>query len=767
MQHDDGLSSTLKELQLLEQQLAKDQRKVEGASAKKAGSAQAKVVETQRSLEQTTQIWETEAPFAFESYQKMDTQRLNLMKEVVTRFETMQSDAAQRLMSITENTLQSVLNFDPESEMQEFMLRNGKAGAVGSGASARGPASQPPDAAAGAAAAPPARPSVNTPTRRGTMLQRNGSTASSLRPNTAPRSATNGSNAEFGAGTSSASTRSSFDQQRTATSRAGGATSTLKSALGRFGRNKSKQTGGDDAANTTYGSLADGPPRMSTEGRGSGRANGNASDDEDDAPLSDVLASRREGAGLMQPMVPTRASAPPPASPAPAAATSEEPRASAPQVDSEGFSIPPPDRKPWDEPSTSAMGDESREEMADTASPLGSTQRGMGNMNISSGPVGINDSTQDKAALERVRSTLLGSAPARRNTTRRDRRDVRNTVYNPMASVGGTNGGNGGAGAALGGEAAATSQVGGLSPQPTGGSTSFAAPMSPTFTGGGVGAGAASMQSGAMGGSGTNPFEAATGTPGLRAYINETVNAILTPSGVARVMIVGEVSISGKDLPSSGPLHLRVEAFEQLEKAAPNPGFLTAVPSQPGEYQLDVAALQRVADTLPQGATILKYQLHVSPSRLAEYVPLNVDARWRLEPHQTSFLLNYSRNDSVRLSEASSGSGAWSLQDLAVVTPVGPTPVTSVMSKPEGNWDADAKQLSWTLSESDLAAGAGSGKLLARFQVDGQGNPQPVQIRWRLPGQTMSSLGLSVAGASGIAFDEVVRQTVSGKYVAQ
>lgn len=69
-----------------------------------------------------------EAPFAFEAYQRIDVQRLELLKECVAKFETAQSDAAQRRMQISEQTMQECLSFDVQADMQQFMIRNGEPG---------------------------------------------------------------------------------------------------------------------------------------------------------------------------------------------------------------------------------------------------------------------------------------------------------------------------------------------------------------------------------------------------------------------------------------------------------------------------------------------------------------------------------------------------------------------------------------------------------------------------------------------------------------
>lgn len=737
-EHDDTISATVKEIQSLEQQLSKDQKKLEAASAKKAGPAQSKLQETQRSLDLTLDLWRVEAPFTFEAYQRIDAQRLELMKEAVTRFETAQSDAAQRLMSMTEKTLQAVLSFDPMADMQDFMLKNG--------------------------ASPGSTRPTDTPRRRptvaSTMLQRSGSIASST------RSPARGNGQEFGAGASSASIHSN-DQ---GTARGLGGSSTLKSAFSRLGgRNRSNkgEAGGQFSSNDSpltrpptnqdFSSSPMAPGRSgmrpSYENSAGAIPSSRSFMENDQAP--EVPSRSGGGGGLMQPMIPNNRLA----------------SSDAPQVDSEGFSIPPPDRKPWETGvagGTNAVGSSASlmddEDDDDVSSSLPSTAQKMSNMNIANQPVRPAESSRDREALERVRSTLLTAGPpTRRNTTRRDRRDVRNTTYRDAASPG-------------------LSQFGGIAPQATGGSvnsTSYAAPIAPTFTGASdfgreAAPGASSISSRTPS---LNPFEASAGAPGLRASITETVNAIVASSsgaGIAKLMITGEVSVALKDVQLSQPsVHLRLEAFEQLEKVAPNPAFLSPIASNPGEYQLDVAGLARQQQSAfgagsSGTAMILKYQLHVSADKLAAYVPLNVDAKWRMEPHQTSFLLTYSPNPACRVTSGQ-------LEDLSFVATLGPTDVTGLTARPEGVWNAEAKRIHWSIDEGLplSSTSATPAKILARFQVDGEGQPRPVQVRWRLPGQTISSLGLAIlpgatgADGAGVTFDEVVRQSVSGKFIVQ
>ncbi|PWN48155.1 hypothetical protein IE53DRAFT_319927 [Violaceomyces palustris] len=755
-EHDDSLGNTIKEISSLETQMAKDQKKVEGASAKKAAQAQAKLQETERALSQTMDLWEAEAPFAFEAYQKVDSSRLELLKECVAKFETAQSDAAQRLMQISERTLQECLNFDAQADMQEFILKNG----VASTGARNG------------------RPSA-APIRRGSLA---GQSSLEERSNSGI-GRTNGSNNDFATSTTSIHSGDRTIGESTP-SRSGGGGSTLKSAFSRIGRGRSGKD--SSSTGTLYGSLPSEPSRngMSSSSAGVNRPGTAASSirpseldvvgEDSVASISTNASAPGSGAsGLMAPLTPSNVS-----SNRLAAAPPLQSSSTAPQVDSEGFSIPPPDRKPWELGGNTSLtkDDDDQEEIADSslASSSGVLTPKVSGMNISNQPIS-EDSEKEKAALEKMRMTL--GAPQRRATTRRDRRDVRNTTYNPGMGLG---------------EDRPMSQFGMLNTATS--SPGMSLPSSPITASGfgtsksafvgqpGVGEhrtrSIASISSSHLGG--INPFE--TTASGLRASLTERVNVIFQSREPAKVMVVGELSISVKDIDTSKPLHLRLDAFEQLEKAAPNPAFLSQLAGRPGEYKLDVAALAaQGGPTISAGsggtAVILKYQLHVSESRKAQYVPVNVHAQWRCEENQTSFLLNYQVNPESKIvtafgKEDGTGTPA-SVSDLSFLVSIQPSNVLNVMTKPTGVWSSENKSMYWKLNESlSLTADpSSSSKLLARFQVDAASTPQPVMVKWKIVGRTVSDLGVSVIDDSGtgpnesIKFEEVARSCVSGKYI--
>lgn len=408
LQYDDRLSNTVKELNTLETQLSKDSKKLDSASDKKVSAAQQKVTETQRAIDETNTFWLREATQAFPVYQRADQERLETLKQVVTQFETANSDAAGQLMSITEKTMQICLNFDVEAEMTEFALKEGSAGAVVARSAA--PPSRPQRSASNAT-----QRTTNTTgaSRRADMppppLPAPRTSAAGIAPSasqtTLPASATSNtisaSPAAVPENSSSASIHS-FDQssQRRgvvgtpslpdtpASNKTSGGSSAFKSAFGRFGRSSkggntalksvpSQEGSGKDP--NSYGALGDGddvrddtirrpppPPRA----RGSSGGGGGLDMMDDDTPLADVAAAAAASSGgaprLQDPLSPSKRGNEQSLSDSLGLNGSSK----APQVDAEGYSIPPPDRKPWDVVGGRADDEEDDEEGGDIVSNL-------------------------------------------------------------------------------------------------------------------------------------------------------------------------------------------------------------------------------------------------------------------------------------------------------------------------------------------------------------------------------------------------------------
>lgn len=407
------------------------------------------------------------------------------------------------------------------------------------------------------------------------------------------------------------------------------------------------------------------------------------------------------------------------------------------QVDHEGFSVPPPDRgdAPWERGARDLMDDDEeqlRESTARVESPLEATPTGPATTgpkfaSLALAPAPITESEADRtAALAKMQSTLQSGQGPKRASTMRGRRDVRNTMFGALDRVDDE--------ASLGEVVRKERQAAG--------EDLIASPISVS----------------------ANPFEASTPGAGLRASFVESISAVIKAGSVQRAMITGEVSLTLNDatsLASQPPLHIRLDAFEQLDKVAPNPRYLAQYPNTPGEYLLDLGALAHASSG--KGPTLFKYQVHISEARAAEYTPLEITPQWKPMQGETRLVMTYRGNPSSRLVQAR-------LTDLKLTVGLGGPEVTTVQAKPPGGtWSPEARQITWSLPDLDLAQSA-PGKIVARFITGGEepGVPEPVTAHFKVDGTLSSGLGVSVVDSTaGWTFEHVARATTSGKYVVE
>ncbi|KAK4052331.1 hypothetical protein OIO90_004412 [Microbotryomycetes sp. JL221] len=448
--------------------------------------------------------------------------------------------------------------------------------------------------------------------------------------------------------------------------------------------------------------------------------------------------------------------------------------ATGPVIDAEGYSVPPEgyDRQPW---SVQHVGGSSNL-MDDDEDDSGLSSSGAQPLKLTS--MAITPSTiretedERRAALENVKSTLLSSAAAppanlsRRAT--RSRRDVRSTTYNPsipddvpLAQV-------------IEQQRSRESSTDGL--VASGGTKqSLASPIGSgnTFNGDR----ANSMRSNLSNGRathGVDPFEEAS-SPGVRAAISETVNVLSKGGEAGRVMVTGEIALSHRvastlDSSSTG-LRIRIAQFEQFEKVAPNPAYLSPVAGSPGEYML-LPALGRASRTV----TVLKYQLHIDPGSESSVVPLTVKALWKCDQGQTRVIVNYATNTSSRLLAQLEASPfdededrniqMATLEKLTFAIPTS-VPVTTFQAKPAAELSADKQRLTFHV-DSIALRGADGGKLLASLATEGKAVAQPIAVSWHVADSTVSNIDIELVGSgedNGTSVVETVRSTAAGKFL--
>ncbi|KAK9434171.1 Muniscin C-terminal mu homology domain-containing protein [Lipomyces doorenjongii] len=113
-------------MRAIQENLASVAREIESAEDKvekykKKGSP--KVSGAHQTVNNAVAEWDSQAPLVFEKLQGIDEARLVMLKDVLTRYETSEVDKAQRVVSLCEGNLNSLLSFDPQDEIKVYALQ--------------------------------------------------------------------------------------------------------------------------------------------------------------------------------------------------------------------------------------------------------------------------------------------------------------------------------------------------------------------------------------------------------------------------------------------------------------------------------------------------------------------------------------------------------------------------------------------------------------------------------------------------------------------
>ena len=251
----------------------------------------------------------------------------------------------------------------------------------------------------------------------------------------------------------------------------------------------------------------------------------------------------------------------------------------------------------------------------------------------------------------------------------------------------------------------------------------------------------------------------------LDAYVTERVHASLAATGVARVVVVGEVALALREAPTA--LHttharIHVDARVPLEKIAVNPNI--AVHAAERSLDVHLGAVWQ-AQLASGSAVVMRYQLQINPAESLRYVPLLLRAQWKCEPQQSSLLVTYRNNAESHYARHGS-----SLNDVTfeVTLPPSQKITGNVLSRPTGEWDPDVQHLAWRAPA--LPAGDMEGhQLLARFPLASTGTPLPIEATWEVPA-TAGASGMQIGNPSHIT--EVLlcgttHRTLAGKYYVE
>lgn len=215
---------------------------------------------------------------------------------------------------------------------------------------------------------------------------------------------------------------------------------------------------------------------------------------------------------------------------------------------------------------------------------------------------------------------------------------------------------------------------------------------------------------------------------GLSASIIESINASFEPGSPAKVQVIGEVALSYHPHDNSPPADhssIRLDNFEDLEKVAPNPAFLSALPGKMGEYSIALNNLRKTA-------VALKYQVHVDQANSNNFYPIIVSSTWRIEPHQSSVILSWKPNPEFRFPSTSTEPIV--LRNVMFIIGIEAAHASSCQSKPVGTFSREKGRIMWKMDTItvDPSKPDEVGKMLARFATDGQARAGLAEVRWEI-----------------------------------
>lgn len=272
--------------------------------------------------------------------------------------------------------------------------------------------------------------------------------------------------------------------------------------------------------------------------------------------------------------------------------------------------------------------------------------------------------------------------------------------------------------------------------------------------------------------------------PGLNVSVIETVSASFSSGQVTKAAVIGELAMThnAPEVTSSSSTEtVRLENFPVLEKVAPNPSFVTQIPSRSGEYSVSLGQISRAA-------VAFKYQVHLEESNLAAHAPITITPNWKVEPKQTSVIISYAFNPAF----VSPTGRSVTMKNVVVAVNLEGAKAQACQSKPVGSFSKEKSLIYWKLGDITIDGYAEAPqKLLARFSTESEGKPGSVDMRWEISGEAAAGLGSglglsrsgstekegspdpfadeSVAGSPAGAWKEVKvhRKIVSGTYTAK
>jgi len=377
----------------------------------------------------------------------------------------------------------------------------------------------------------------------------------------------------------------------------------------------------------------------------------------------EMRENNRERAGSIATSIISRSSSfQKPASPI--SSTFETTTAPPPEVDEEGYSIPPPVTQPWaitEEPDDmNSDNDENNDEYGQLENE--SINRKL-KIEIKNEVIkDENDDTDAKEAISmianRIPSLLQDNNSINKNTVARRRRTIASTTstdedkfrYSYVGSIDSSN----------------------LDWR----KSSFSSKMSdPSFTS-----------------KASDPSLLAKKS-GMKISVKEKMNTLIEKDVISKLAIFGDIYVSFSAIPqellqNQYYFKLKISNYELIKQAVPNPNYVTKTESDcDNEFTCNLTSLLSFASqNINSSVAILKYQINIDNEQKSKYLPLYVNPIWKSEPTSLSLLLAYQLNTAQSKLLAAS-------EIRFFISLYGD--IRGIQLKPHGIWNNDKKRLIW------------------------------------------------------------------------
>ncbi|KAG2228853.1 hypothetical protein INT48_001418 [Thamnidium elegans] len=386
-------------------------------------------------------------------------------------------------------------------------------------------------------------------------------------------------------------------------------------------------------------------------------------------------------------------------------------------IDSEGFSIPPPDRSTWPLDAITAKSEsllEPDDVGSDSGSLFGSPRI---RVDIKNEVLSEEDTSQSAVALTRV-ATLLKEknsvgAPAPRRL--RGRREMRATQLYSVVE-----------------QDQMLPKIEGQSPAVSPAASPFANPFEMS-------------QDKIIEEPEPNHFSEEL--PSIDVHITETVHVISKGGKAEKSVIWGEVSIQYKGPNESAtPICFQINHPTKLDKVD-----ATEFVSLLDGYEQDTFMMNTQLLSSGQSVVCVRYQVKLA----ADHLPLTVKPMWKCDTEKSRLLVKYHKHSDLP-----------TLENVVFVTSITGN-VQNALSIPAGELMLSQKRIKWNIGDIEDDSEA---VIKAQFTTLEEATAQPIAVRFELKNYLMSKLNVDCGDDGLVIWARITSTSKSvkvGKYIAE